>query len=94
MHRYLLLAEHLWNHGLEFVEARNVGPHEELARPVSWIVQNISALWGDGARWEVDQGKHPYEAHIRKLDVSKAKPRLGWSPELRLTRAIEWVVGW
>ena len=91
---YLSLAEHLWSHGEEFAEGWNFGPYEDDARPVSWIVENISTLWGNGACWETDQGMHPHEADTLKLDISKAKSRLGWSPRMRLARAIEWVVNW
>ena len=91
---YLVLAEHLWNHGVEFAEAWNFGPHEEDAQPVSWIVENLSTLWGNDAAWETDQGVYPREAHILKLDTSKARNRLEWSPKMRLTVALEWVVEW
>jgi CDP-glucose 4,6-dehydratase len=91
---YLLLAEYLWNHGLEYAEGWNFGPYEGDSRPVSWIVQHISTVWGNSARWEMDQGIHPHEDHILKLDISKARSRLGWSPKIRLDRAIEWVVEW
>lgn len=91
---YLLLAEHLWNHGLEFAEGWNFGPHEDDAQPVSWIVRNISTLWGDGASWEMDQGIHPHEARLLKLDIAKARSRLGWLPKMRLSLALEWVVEW
>ncbi len=94
LHGYLQLAEHLWKHGSVFAEGWNFGPHEEDAKPVSWIVENISRLWGDGARWEVDQGMHPHEAHILKLDTSKARSKLGWSPRTGLPIALEWVVEW
>ena len=33
-------------------------------------------------RWEVDPGPHPHEAHWLKLDSSKARARLGWTPRL------------
>lgn len=91
---YLMLAEHMWNDGSEFAEGWNFGPHEEDAKPVSWIVQNISALWGENARWDMDQGIHPHEAQILKLDISKARSKLGWVPKLHLSSALEWVVEW
>ncbi len=94
LHGYLVLAEQLWSNGLEFAEGWNFGPHEEEAQPVSWIVQSISRLWGNGVGWEVDEENHPHEAHILKLDISKARSRLRWSPKMRLTQAIEWVVEW
>jgi len=77
---YLTLAERLHERGTEFAEGWNFGPREEDAQPVSAIVQTVSTLWGDGARWIADEGSHPHEAGILKLDVSKARARLGWSP--------------
>jgi CDP-glucose 4,6-dehydratase len=91
---YLLLAEHLSERGFEFAESWNFGPVDEDAQPVSWIVRQISRLWGSGGGWEDDEGMHPHEAQFLKLDISKAKSRLGWSPKMRLPQATEWVVEW
>jgi CDP-glucose 4,6-dehydratase len=91
---YLSLAEHLCSHGGEFSEAWNFGPHEGDMKPVAWIAENISTLWRNGARWELDASTHPHEAQLLKLDSSKARSKLGWSPKLRLIQTIEWVVEW
>ncbi len=91
---YLTLAERLVERGHEFAEAWNFGPDEDDAVPVSFIVETIAKLWGDGARWEPDAGEHPHEAGYLKLDISKAKTRLGWRPKTRLTQALEWVADW
>ena len=89
---YLLLAENLWNSGPEFVGGWNFGPHDEDAKPVSWIVERLTALWSNGATWQLDGGSHPHEANYLKLDCSKAKLRLGWEPRLTLADTLEWVV--
>lgn len=91
---YLSLAEHLHTGGSQFAGGWNFGPHDEDARPVSWIVENVSALWGEGAGWEIDGGAHPHEASVLKLDISKARSGLGWSPRMPLDRALAWVVEW
>lgn len=91
---YLCLAEKLWEHGPEFAQGWNFGPSDEDARPVSWIVDYLTNLWGEGARWELDSAQHPHEAHCLKLDCSKAKNLLGWSPKLHLSTALEWIVEW
>jgi CDP-glucose 4,6-dehydratase len=91
---YLSLAESLHADGAAFAEGWNFGPYEEDARPVSWIVERISTMWGEGARWETDGGAHPHEAHLLRLDISKARSRLEWSPRLRLEEAIPWIVEW
>ena len=89
---YLLLAENLWNSGPEFVGGWNFGPHDEDAKPVSWIVERLTALWSNGATWQLDGGSHPHEANYLKLDCSKSKLRLGWEPRLTLADTLEWVV--
>jgi len=94
LHGYLCLAEKLWVHGLEFAQAWNFGPNDEDARPVSWIVERLTTLWGDDARWELDSAHHPHEATYLKLDCSKARNLLGWSPKSRLSTALEWTVEW
>jgi CDP-glucose 4,6-dehydratase len=91
---YLMLAEHLCTQGEEFAGAWNFGSGDEDARPVSWIVELITSLWGGEARWELDSTDHPHEAMYLKLDCSKAKSLLGWLPKLHLSEALEWTVEW
>lgn len=89
---YLCLAEHLWHNGATYAEGWNFGPNDDDAKPVSWIVNQLTQMWEDGASWEVDGGNHPHEANYLKLDCSKAKARLGWTPRTSLATALEWIV--
>ncbi len=91
---YLTVAEQLWEHGPQFAQAWNFGPSSEDAKPVSWIVNYLTNLWGEGASWELDSAQHPHEDTYLKLDCSKAQSLLGWSPKLRLSTALEWIVEW
>jgi CDP-glucose 4,6-dehydratase len=91
---YLLLAQHLYEQGAAYAEAFNFGPHDEDARPVQWIVERLAERWGRGARWQRDGGSHPHEANYLKLDISKARARLGWQPRWRLAQALEHIVTW
>ncbi|WP_308400341.1 CDP-glucose 4,6-dehydratase [Agrobacterium genomosp. 13] len=91
---YLVLAENLFEHGDEFAEAWNFGPNDDDAKPVSWITERMAELWGNEASWSCDVGNHPHEAHFLKLDISKARSRLAWHPELRLDRALQYIVDW
>jgi CDP-glucose 4,6-dehydratase len=91
---YLTLAEHLYEQGTEFAEGWNFGPNDEDAKPVGWIVEQMAALWGNEAQWQIDTGEHPHEAHYLKLDISKARSRLDWHPALRLNVALKLIIDW
>jgi CDP-glucose 4,6-dehydratase len=51
-------------------------------------------LWGNAASWRADHEIHPHEALQLKLDSSKARSILGWSPrwplEMALDKTLEW----
>jgi len=91
---YLLLAEKLYLEGLPFAEAFNFGPVEEDSKPVQWIVERLIESLDESARWYVDGGVHPHEAHYLKLDCSKARVMLGWEPKWNLTQAIQAIITW
>jgi CDP-glucose 4,6-dehydratase len=91
---YLTLAEHLYDQGTEFAEGWNFGPNDEDAKPVGWIVEQMAALWGNEAQWQIDTGEHRHEAHYLKLDISKARSRLDWHPALRLNDALKLIIDW
>jgi CDP-glucose 4,6-dehydratase len=94
LYGYLQLARRLYAEPQSWGEAWNFGPNDDDAKPVSWIVGRISELWGEGASWRAADGQHPHEAHYLKLDISKAKSRLDWSPRWDLERTLESTVEW
>ena len=91
---YLELAEKLYTDGTDYAEGWNFGPSDEDAKPVQWIVEQLTEAWGDGASWTLDGGDHPHEAHYLKLDCSKAKMRLHWTPRWHLTDTLRAIVEW
>jgi len=91
---YLCLVEQLWIRGPELAQAWNFGPSSDDAQTVSWIVEYLTNLWGEGACWELDSAQHPHEDNYLKLDCSKARSLLGWAPKLRLSTALDWIVEW
>ncbi len=91
---YLTLAEKLCTEGPAYAEGWNFGPPDTDARPVQWIVEQLTAQWGEGASWQLDANAHPHEAHYLKLDCSKARARLGWYPCWDLPTALAGIVRW
>ena len=91
---YLQLAEKLYVEGARYGEGWNFGPNDEDAKPVSWIVGNLTKSWGEGASWKLDDSEHPHEAHYLKLDCSKAKMDLGWHPRWSLSHSLEKIIEW
>ncbi len=90
---YLRLAEELWRTG-EAARAWNFGPRGEDARPVSFVLERLVALWGDALRWEPDEAASSTEARYLALDSSLAERGLGWLPGWDLEQALERVVEW
>jgi CDP-glucose 4,6-dehydratase len=92
---YLTLAYKLYESGPAFAEAWNFGPAEADARPVQWIVERLTRMWGEGARWQLEsQASSPHEAHHLKLDCSKARSAFGWRPLWDLEKALAKIVEW
>jgi CDP-glucose 4,6-dehydratase len=91
---YLMLAEALTRDPKTFASGWNFGPAEDDAKPVSWIADRLVKSWGPGARWTLDEAAHPHEAHLLKLDASRAKVYLKWRPVLPLEPALEWIALW
>ncbi len=91
---YLALAQRLCEDGSRYAEGWNFGPRDEDAKPVEWIVQRMCNQWGGDARYEIDRGEHPHEAHYLKLDCSKALSGLDWQPRWNLERALDSIIDW
>ena len=91
---YLQLAQTLYENGQQDAEGWNFGPRDEDAQPVQWIVESMCTAWGDGASWTMQPGDHPHEAHYLKLDISKARDRLHWTPRWTLSQALARIIAW
>ena len=91
---YLLLAERLYVNAKADAEGWNFGPRDEDARTVQWIVEHLCEDWGDGASWTLQQGDHPHEASYLKLDISKVRQRLHWTPRWSLEMSLKKITDW
>ena len=91
---YITLAERLLAGEQAFAAPWNFGPFDDDAWPVERIAETMAIRWGNGASWVVDRAPSVHEAGYLKLDASKARALLDWTPRLRLQTALEWVVDW
>jgi CDP-glucose 4,6-dehydratase len=92
---YIALAERLLSpNPAPYATAYNFGPYDDDAKPVGWIVDKMTAFWGDGASWFLDEQEHVHEAGYLKLDASRAHADLAWKPRLHLETALRWLIEW
>jgi CDP-glucose 4,6-dehydratase len=82
LHGYLLLAER-GQRG-----AWNFGPADDDTLPVRSVVERL------GVDWQLDPGEHPHEAQFLRLDSTRARTELGWSPRWELDRGLAATAEW
>jgi len=92
---YIRLSECLSApNGHVYAEGWNFGPDSRSERTVRDVVEFACKAWGDGASWRLDGVPQVHEARLLKLDSSKAKQHLGWSPawdfETGLSATMDW----
>lgn len=91
---YLILAQNLFRQRSVYAEGWNFGPRDDDVQPVTWILDRLVTLWGDNARWELDEHPQLHEAQYLKLDISRAAARLNWKPTWNLGTTLERIVTW
>jgi CDP-glucose 4,6-dehydratase len=50
--------------------------------------------WRNKVSWKHDAANQPHEAHLLKLDCSKARQFLNWLPAWNIETAIEKIIDW
>jgi CDP-glucose 4,6-dehydratase len=92
---YLILAQALYSEsGDQFSSGWNFGPRDVDNRSVQEVVELLISEWGQSVRWAKEGGIQAHEAHLLKLDCSKAHQQLGWMPRWNLEAAIKQIVQW
>jgi CDP-glucose 4,6-dehydratase len=91
---YLVLAQALYQDGTQFDGGWNFGPRDEDTQPVQDVINLLIKHWNSSASWKQDTSEQPHEAHSLKLDCSKAKQYLHWTPRWSLEQAIEKTAKW
>ena len=91
---YMTLCEKMWDQPSEFSEGWNFGPEDESVRTVEEVTIRMSDLWGDHVALEKSNSSHLHEATLLKLNITKAKEKLGWTPKWDLDTALQKTVSW
>ena len=96
LHGYLLLAARMLEQGQAFEGAWNFGPAPDQVADVETLARHIVEAWGDGAPELLlgDAPAGPHEATQLRLDSSKARTHLGWTPRLPLEEACRMTAEW
>lgn len=90
---YLVLTERVWEHP-EMDESWNFGPVDTEVMPVHEVADYVAKSTSGEIQWTTDHGSNPAEAPSLRLDASKARHQLGWSPRLTVRDALDWTIEW
>ncbi len=92
---YIMLAESLCKLPKEFSEGWNFGPKEKDAKSVLDIMKAFCKFWGNDTGYEIKKDPNaPHEANYLKLDSSKARKSLLWTPRWNSVTAVRKTVEW
>lgn len=89
---YLILAKKLYEKPKEYSESFNFSPQTEIT--VKEVVDNFVETIGEGNYQIKQEQTNLYESQILKLDSSKARQRLGWTPQYNTKETIKNTALW
>ena len=88
---YLKLAEKLYSDADGYAEW-NFGPEDDGVKTVEELMNHLVALYIEHPGSTINHCIH--EAQLLKLDISKAKLGLNWSPNWNLEKSLRNTVDW
>jgi CDP-glucose 4,6-dehydratase len=91
---YLLLAQKMWEQPEAFCEGWNFGPEEDTVLTVRDVATRLMERFGAGELRDVSSPGALHEAGLLRLDITKAKTRLGWKPRLDASQTIALTADW
>ena len=94
LYGYMLLAKRLAEQPYEFSTAWNFGPEISDNLTVEEVVQKALQVWGSGEYRVEPTGDNFHEAGLLRLDISKAKTKLEWTPIFNAEQSIGRTISW
>lgn len=91
---YMQLALSLQKDVYKYSGAWNFGPQTEDNFSVLELSSMAISIWGEGNLTITQNANAPHEAHLLRLDISKATGELQWSPKMRAAEAIQRTIQW
>jgi CDP-glucose 4,6-dehydratase len=91
---YLLVGGLLNDQPLTYSGAYNFGPNPNDHLTVKELLELALKTWGSGNWKDTSNPNQLHEANLLKLDITKAKEKLQWSPKLNATSTINWTMDW
>lgn len=91
---YLHIGQKLLEENVIFAEAWNFGPSNEASITVESVVKNVHKYW-DKIDYQITEDPNQlHEAHLLKLDCSKAHSKLKWKDTWSSDETFEKTVKW
>ncbi|MCK8491633.1 CDP-glucose 4,6-dehydratase [Spirosoma sp. RP8] len=91
---YLLVGQRLLTGDITAATGWNFGPPPEDILPVRAVVRQAQTRWSAINYHETPSPDNPHEAHLLRLDCTKAHEQLNWYPvwdmPTTITRTIDW----
>lgn len=91
---YMLLAQKMWDAPTEYCEGWNFGPEEGCVSTVWDVATELVKEYGYGELKDISDQNALHEANLLKLNINKAKERLGWRPRLNNQKCMHLVADW
>lgn len=93
------LSAYLWIARKQYEDKKysgsyNIGPEDQDCVTVEELVKSFCTVWRDDLQWEIQSDGGPHEANFLKLDCSKIKNMLGWTPRWNIREAVERTADW
>ena len=91
---YLTLGAKMFSDPVNYAQAYNFGPKDNINLTVEQLVMMSQAIMGSGDFIYSDALSEKHEAALLHLNISKAQNDLNWQPKLTATKAIELTMEW